>query len=93
MFTPLPGNCRYFATYSGVRLPFKLSQELPAEAIANRNTYFCGYFDAQGYMTGLQKIVYDELEMQHEYLLDGDGKLLEAIITNVEGEVTELAFS
>jgi hypothetical protein len=50
------GNCRYFVTYSGVKLPLKLSQPLDENALNNRNTFFQAYFDAHERMTGLQKL-------------------------------------
>ncbi len=84
--------CRYFTTYSGVQLPFKLVAELEEHEIRNRNTYFRGYFDADGVLLRFQKIVYGEMEIEHQYTYDKDGKLTHAQITDADGEVTELAF-
>lgn len=81
-------TCRYFSTYSGVKLPFKLSQELAPAAIENRNTFFKGFFDAADRMTGFQKIVYGEVEMEHHYFFDETGALKTAEITNEDGEKT-----
>lgn len=92
MVHPLQGTCRYFATYSGIKLPIKLSQELEESAIENRNTFFRGYFDVEGRMTGFQKIVYGEVEMQHNYEFDKNGLLKQAEITNVDGETTVMRF-
>jgi hypothetical protein len=83
---------RYFATYSGIKLPIKLSQPLEESAIINRNTYFIAYYDKSECMIGFQKMVYGEMELQHYYSYDFTGKLVQAEITNVEQEVTILEF-
>ena len=79
---------RYFATYSGVKLPIKLSQPLEESSILNRNTYFIAYYDNAERMIGFQKMVYGEIEMQHYYSYDGSDKLFQAEITNADQEVT-----
>ena len=84
--------CRYFTTYSGVQLPFKLVSELGEHEIRNRNTYFRGYFDADGVLLSFQKIVYGEVEIEHQYTYDASGKLTHAQITDADGEITELTF-
>lgn len=86
----LPGDCRYFLTYSGVALPLKLVE--PLAGIDHRNTYYRGYFDADQRLTGCQKVVYDEVETQHRYAYHPDGTLAWAEITDADGEVTELRF-
>lgn len=83
---------RYFATYSGVKLPIKLSQPLEESAIANRNTYFCAFYDAAGRMECFQKIVYGEVELQHRYQFNANGTLKQAEVTDMEQEVTVLNF-
>ena len=92
MSDTIPGQCRYFLTYSGVKLPFKLLNELDAEQIENRNTYFCGYFAAEDRMNGMQKLVYGEIEMEHRYSYHANGVLSRAEITDADGETTVLAF-
>lgn len=86
----LPGDCRYYLTYTGVSLPLSLWTPLEPEQIANRNTYFRGYFDEQGRLAGLQKIVYGETELEHRYHYDDEGVLRRAEITDAEGELTVL---
>lgn len=88
LFDNLTLTKRYFATYSGVKLPIKLSQPLEESAILNRNTYFIAYYDNTERMIGFQKMVYGEIEMQHYYSYDGSGKLFQAEITNADQEVT-----
>lgn len=84
--------CRYFTTYSGVQLPFKLVSELGEHEIRNRNTFFRGYFAADGVLFSFQKIVYGEIEIEHQYTYDASGKLTHAQITDADGEITELTF-
>ena len=85
-------QCRYFLTYSGVHLPLKLLNELEIAQIENRNTYFRGYFDSEERLTGVQKVVYGSVEMQHCYTYHDHGALKEAEITDADGEVTVLQF-
>lgn len=83
---------RYFSTYSGVKLPFKLTGKLEESAIANRNTYFKGAFDAKGRLLGFQKVVYGEIEMEHRYEYHPNGALKQAEIINIEDETNLLQF-
>lgn len=92
MTDALAGSCRYFLTYSGVKLPFKLTSPLDPAQIENRNTYFKGFFDDQDRMTGLQKLVYGEVELEHRYSFDAAGALRRAEITDADGELTVLEF-
>ncbi|MDD5394365.1 MAG: DUF6156 family protein [Thiothrix sp.] len=78
--------CRYFTTYSGVKLPFKLVGELGEHEIHNRNTFFRGYFDADGVLLGFQKIVYGDVELEHQYSYDAEGNLRQAKITDADGK-------
>lgn|SRR5690606_3832032 len=93
MAPEMPGQCRHYLTYSGVKLPLKLLTPLEPGQIANRNTYFRGYFDEQDRLIGLQKIVYGEIELQHRYHYGDSGTLQRAEITDADGEVTALQFS
>lgn len=79
--------CRYFTTYSGVKLPFKLVSELGEHEIRNRNTFFRGYFAADGVLLGFQKVVYGDVELEHQYSYDDEGNLRQAEITDVNGEI------
>lgn len=86
------GKCRYFVTYSGVKLPLKLSQPLDEDALSNRNTFFRAYFDYQERITALQKVVYGEVELEHRYAYYSNGTLKRAEVTDAEGEATMLYF-
>lgn len=83
---------RYFVTYSGVKLPFKLAGELQEHEVNNRNTYFKGYFDEAGRITGFDKLAYGDTELAHRYAYHDDGKLSSAEITDIDGETTLLLF-
>lgn len=86
------GTPRFFVTYSGVKLPFNLVSELQPDEVQNRNTFFRGYFDAQGRITGFEKIAYGEVELKHDYAYHDNGKLKQAQITDIDGEATLLEF-
>jgi hypothetical protein len=86
------GHCRYFLTYTGVKLPLKLMTELEPAQLENRNTYFRGYFDDQDRLIGLQKVVYGEVEMEHRYTYHPNSALSSVEIIDVNGEVTGMAF-
>lgn len=84
------GHCRLFVTYSGVRLPLKLSG--PIADSAHRNTYFRGWFDAGERVTEIEKLVYGEVEMRHRYAYHAGGALAQAEITDADGETRVLRF-
>jgi hypothetical protein len=85
--------CRYFVSYSGVKLPLQLVNELVNESeLQNRNTFFRGYFDAEQRLLLCQKLVYGEVELQHKYSYHDNGALSLAEITDVDDELTLLHF-
>lgn len=92
MTETLEGQCRYFLSYTGVKLPLKLLTELEPAQLENRNTYFKGYYDGDGRLMGLQKMVYGEIEMEHRYAYHDNGVLRSVAIIDGEGECNEMAF-
>ena len=86
------GECRYFVTYSGIKLPLKLSQPLEASALSNRNTFFRAWFDAQERMTGFQKMMYGEVELEHRYDYYDSGALKRAEIIGTDDEITVIDY-
>ncbi len=84
---------RYFTTYTGVKLPFKLVNPLDAREVENRNTYFLGYFDAEDRLSGFDKVVYGEIELAHRYRYHANGALSQAEITDIDGEVSVLNYA
>jgi Family of unknown function (DUF6156) len=82
------GIVRYFTAYTGVNLPFHLVGELAKGETHNRNTYFEGRFDACGVLQSFRKMVYGEVELEHQYHYSDAGALLRAEITDADGEVT-----
>ncbi len=83
--------CRYFVSYSGVKLPLKLVTDIEPASLQNRNTYYRGYFDAQDKLLRCEKVVYGEIESAHEYRYDEQGVLRHAKITE-DDEVRELSW-
>lgn len=86
------GELRFFVTYSGIKLPFNLVNELHPSEVENRNTFFRGYFDAQGRLTEFDKLAYGDIELTHRYSYYDNGKLRTAEITDIDGEVTLLLY-
>lgn len=73
---------RYFLTYRGVSLPLKLCDELDEAGIQNRGTFFRATYDERGLITRCEKVVYGDIEIEHDYAYDADGKLVEARIAS-----------
>ncbi|WP_347987530.1 DUF6156 family protein [Methylomonas sp. AM2-LC] len=86
-------KCRYFTSYSGVKLPLKLVNQLTDMVPENRNTYFRAYFDPEEQLILCQKLVYGEIELQHRYTYYSNHMLSQAEITDADGEVTVLSFT
>ncbi len=85
-------TCRYFNTYSGVKLPLNLLSELTEAEIANRNTFFRAQFDAENRLVCCEKIVYGDVELKHSYEYYDSGVLKQAEITDSDGDVNLLDF-
>jgi hypothetical protein len=83
---------RYFLTYSGVDLPLKLSGELSADALRNRNTYFRAAYDALGQLRCCEKLVYGEVEMTHRYDYHANGALASAEVTIGDDDMQTMRF-
>lgn len=89
----MQANTRYFLVYSGRGLPLQLSQELQADELRNRNTWFEVDYDAQGRMCRVVKMVYGEAEMRHEYRYNEAGQLSSATIVIGDDEPQHMAFT
>jgi hypothetical protein len=84
---------RYFATYSGVKLPLNLVSPLEEAALANRNTYIRAGYDAAGRMVMCEKLVYGEVELAHRYEYHASGVLKRAEIVMMDEEPAVLSFN
>ena len=84
--------CRYYVTYSGVKLPLKLVNPLEAADVANRNTYFRAWYDEHERMVRCEKVVYGEVELQHRYEYHDNGSLKQAEITETGDEPRVMRF-
>ncbi len=71
---------RYFLSYTGITLPLKLTGELKASDLRNRNTWFEARYDDQGRVQSILKQVYGEVEMSHQYEYDASGALCRTTI-------------
>jgi YD repeat-containing protein len=85
-------NYRYFISYSGIKLPLNLVNEINLEQLHNRNTFYRAAYDEQGRMILCQKVIYSEVDTQHEYAYDTNGNLIFARVTEGD-EVRELHFA
>lgn len=77
-------NLRHYTTYSGVKLPLKLVAPLDESNVDGRITFFRGYYDANELLVRVEKVVYGEIEFEHRYEYDDNGKLI--LVEMVEGE-------
>ncbi|MDD2722898.1 MAG: DUF6156 family protein [Methylovulum sp.] len=82
-------TARYFLSYSSVKLPLKLVNEITEADLNYRNFYYRGYYDAAGQLLHCQKIVYNEVESEHHYRYDENGMLVWAQISE-DDEVREI---
>ena len=85
-------DCRFFVSYSGVKLPFNLVNPIAAEALSNRNTFIRAYFDRAGALIGFDKVVYGEVELSHRYEYHSNGMLRRAEIIMLEDDPAVLCF-
>ena len=85
-------ECRYFVSYTGIKLPLKLVNEISVIGLLNRNTYYRGYFDDRNRLLLCQKIVYGEVESEHQYQYYANGVLKDAQITE-DDEVRNINFN
>jgi len=92
MVEETPNECRFFVSYSGVKLPFNLVNAIAREALSNRNTFIRAYYDKTGMLTGFDKVVYGEVELAHRYRYHGNGALSRADITMLDEDTTVLLF-
>ena len=83
---------RYFLTYRGNKLPLVLAEELAPDALRNRNTYFRARYDEQGRLVCIEKMVYGEVEMRHDYRWGSHGRLVHARVCIGDDEPQEMAF-
>lgn len=85
-------ECRFFVSYSGVKLPLNLVNAIAPDALSNRNTFIRAYFDKAGMLRGFDKVVYGEVELAHRYQYDGNGALRRAEITMLDEDAVVLSF-
>lgn len=92
MTEPTDVDCRFFATYTGIKLPLNLVNPIAEAALANRNTFIRAYFDCGGHLMACEKVVYGEVEMAHHYEYYANGTLKRAEIRMMDEEPAVLCF-
>lgn len=92
MADPVDQECRFFVSYSGVRLPFNLVSAIAPDSLSNRNTFIRAYFDGAGLLSGFDKVVYGEVELSHRYQYHDNGQLRRAEIVMPDEEPSALNF-
>jgi hypothetical protein len=85
-------QCRFFVSYTGVKLPLRLVTAIAPEQLSNRNTFIRGYFDAAGVLIGFDKLVYGEIELTHRYSYHANGALSRAEIVMLDEDAVALDF-
>ena len=84
--------CRYFVTYTGIKLPLNLISPLDPADIKHRNTYMRAYYDESERMTLCQKMVYDEVELEHRYQYHDNGIVKRVQIRFAEEDAGAMCF-
>jgi hypothetical protein len=87
-----PPECRFFVSYSGVKLPFNLVDPIAPDALSNRNTFIRAYYDRAGLLVRFEKIVYGEVELAHRYEYHRNGALHRAEIVMLDEDAVVLCF-
>jgi len=85
-------TCRFFVTYTGMKMPFRLVEAIPDAQLTHRNTFIRAYFDAAGLLTGFDKMVYGEVELAHRYEYHANGAIRRAEVTMVDEDTVVVAF-
>lgn len=85
-------QCRCYTSYTGIKLPLKLVNELNDDDMDKRITYFKGYFDAQDQLKIIEKVVYDEIEFSHHYEYNDDGVISKVIMVEDDALPRTLVF-
>jgi Family of unknown function (DUF6156) len=85
-------ECRFFVSYSGVKMPFNLVNAIAEESLSNRNTFIRAYFDKAGLLTGFDKVVYGEVELTHRYEYHDNGALRRAEVAMLDENAVVMCF-
>ncbi len=85
--------CRFFVSYTGVKLPLKLVNPIEADALSNRNTFIRAYFNEAGLLMGFDKMVYGAVELAHRYVYHANGLLKQAEIAMLDEDTVTLCFN
>lgn len=81
---------RHFLTYRGVGLPLTLVEELGPQALRHRNTFIRAGYDEAGRLLWVEKLVYGEVEMRHDYRWRSNGTLAGATLHSADEEPRDI---
>ena len=84
-------RCRYFLSYSGVKLPLRMVSPLDEGELRNRNTFMRATYDDADRMIGCDKLVYGDIQLSHRYQYHANGALKRAEI-HMDEDITVLEF-
>lgn len=90
MSVPATATVRHFLTYRGMSLPLTLVEELDLQALRHRNTFLRAGYDEAGRLLWVEKLVYGEVEMRHDYRWRNDGTLAGATLHSADEEPREV---
>ena len=85
-------QCRYFVTYTGIEMPFRLVGPIDEGQVGNRNTFIRAWYDADGRLVGFDKLVYGEVELAHRYGYHDNGSLAWAEIEMCDEDKVTMLF-
>ena len=86
-------TCRHYVSYTGVGLPLKLITPLDDATLDGRITYFRGYYDEGELLIAVEKVVYGEVEFEHRYRYDADGRIKSAELREPDEEPRVMEFN
>ncbi|MBC8038435.1 MAG: hypothetical protein H7X89_14580 [Rhizobiales bacterium] len=84
-------NCskiRYFGSFSGYNLPFKLGNEFNETEALRKKAYMLACFDEKGVLKWYEKRLDGNMEFRHEFIYNSDGNLKTVKGSNSEGKIT-----
>jgi hypothetical protein len=84
--TAIDSSVSVFLTIIEKSISYKFSSN--RVLICHGYTFFRGYFDADGVLLGFQKVVYGDVELEHQYSYDDESNLRQAEITDADGDMT-----
>jgi len=83
-----PGGPYYFEDFAGYHIPFRLCDEISADDIHGRRTYYEAFFDEDGRLIRVCKYFEGSYEWEDVYYYSSSGKLTKRVMTKSDGTST-----